>query len=80
MKLPRNVSGDDLIKGFRRVGYEVSRQRGSHVQLTTQTNGEHHVTVPLHNPVKVGTLASVLDSVSSHLQMSRQRLLEAMEL
>jgi predicted RNA binding protein YcfA (HicA-like mRNA interferase family) len=78
MKLPRNVSGKDLIKRLRRVGYEVTRQRGSHVQMMTRKNGEHHVTVPLHNPVRVGTLASILDSVASHLRMDRQSLIEAM--
>lgn len=80
MKLPRNVAGEDLIKGLRRVGYEVSRQRGSHAQMTTRDKGEHHVTVPLHNPVRIGTLASILDSVASHLQMDRQSLIEAMDL
>lgn len=80
MKLPRNVSGDQLVAGLRRVGYEKTRQKGDHVRMTTQRNGEHHVTVPLHNPVKVGTFASILDSVASHLRMDRQSLLDAMNL
>ncbi len=30
MKLPRDLSSEDLIKGLSRLGYEVSRQTGSH--------------------------------------------------
>ena len=80
MKLPRDVSGDEVVKGLRRVGYEKTRQRGDHVTLTTQKNGEHHVTVPLHHPIKVGTLAAILDSVGSHLEVDRQRLIRSMKL
>jgi predicted RNA binding protein YcfA (HicA-like mRNA interferase family) len=80
MKLPRDLSGDDVVNGLRRVGYEQTRQRGDHVTLTTQKNGEHHVTVPLHSPVKVGTLAAILDSVGSHLEIDRQKLIRAMKL
>ncbi|HSU69098.1 MAG TPA: type II toxin-antitoxin system HicA family toxin [Tepidisphaeraceae bacterium] len=79
MRLPRGLSGSDLVKGLGRVDYAISRQKGSHVQLTTQVNGEHHVTVPLHDPVRVGTLALILDSVASHLRMTRDELLNAMK-
>jgi predicted RNA binding protein YcfA (HicA-like mRNA interferase family) len=80
MKLPRDLRGSELVKGLRRVGYELTRQKGDHVYLTTLQNGEHHVTVPLHDPVRVGTLASILDSVSAHLRMERGELLRAMKL
>jgi len=80
MKLPRDVSGDDLVKGLRRVGYEIERQKGAHVSMTTKQNGEHHVSVPLHNPIKSGTLSAVLSSVSDHLAMSREDLLKATKL
>jgi predicted RNA binding protein YcfA (HicA-like mRNA interferase family) len=80
MKLPRDLSGNELIKGLRRVGYEMSRQKGDHVYMTTQANGEHHVSVPLHNPLKIGTLANILDSVSTHLQMTREQLLRSMKI
>jgi len=80
MKLPRNVSGEQLVKGLRRVGYESARQKGDHVYMTTQRNGEHHVTIPLHNPVKVGTLAGILSSVGEHLVLDREKLLGAMKL
>jgi predicted RNA binding protein YcfA (HicA-like mRNA interferase family) len=37
MRLPRNISGDDLIKALSKYGYEVTRQTGSHVRLTRTT-------------------------------------------
>jgi predicted RNA binding protein YcfA (HicA-like mRNA interferase family) len=79
MKLPRDLSGDEIVKGLRRVGYEIARQKGDHVQMTTHKNGEHHVTIPLHKPVKIGTLAAILDSVASHLQVQRTQLLKDMK-
>jgi predicted RNA binding protein YcfA (HicA-like mRNA interferase family) len=80
MKLPRNLSGDDLVKGLRRIGYVPERQRGDHLYLTTQVNGEHHVSVPLHNPLKVGTLAGILGVVAAHLDVDRESLLRQMKL
>lgn len=46
MRLPRDVSGAALLASLRRLGYEVVRQRGSHVRITTQVNGEHHEVIP----------------------------------
>ncbi|HNQ90385.1 MAG TPA: type II toxin-antitoxin system HicA family toxin [Verrucomicrobiota bacterium] len=52
MKLPRDVAAADLEKALRRAfGYEFTRQSGSHRRLTTQTGGEHHLTIPVHDPV-----------------------------
>jgi len=58
MKLPRNVSGAQLIKALNRLGYMVTRQTGSHVRLACQLPRQHHLTVPLHDPLRIGTLAS----------------------
>ena len=52
MRLPRDVSGAELLAALRRLGYEAVRQRGSHVRITTQVNGEHHEVIPQHNPIK----------------------------
>ncbi len=46
MKLPRNVSSAALQTSLRRLGYEATRQQGSHVRITTRVNGEHHEVVP----------------------------------
>ena len=75
MKLPRDVSGDDLVKALKALGYQVTRQMGSHLRLTTNEGGEHHVTVPRHNPLRVGTLATILDRVANHFGISRNDVL-----
>ena len=80
MRLPRDVSGEDLIKSLRPFGYHVSRQVGSHIRLSTEVNGVHHVTVPNHNPLRIGTLASILDDVANHLQLNRDELLSQLKL
>lgn len=76
MKLPRNVSGADLAKRLGRSGYEVTRQTGSHLRLTTSERGQHHVTIPNHGPLKVGTLAGILGDVAAHFQISRDELIQ----
>lgn len=79
-KLPRNLSGRDLIRKLKRVGYEISRQKGSHIRITTHQNGEHHLTIPDHTPLKIGTLAGILTAIAEHLGISREDLLKRIEL
>ncbi len=75
MKLPRDLSGAELAKALRRVGYEMTRQTGSHIRLATTVRGQHHVTVPNHDPVKIGTLSGILGDVAEHLGVSRDELM-----
>ncbi len=75
MRLPRDLSGSDLGRALRVFGYEPTRQRGSHQRLTTIVNGEHHVTIPLHDALRVGTLASILDDVATHFGLTRDEVL-----
>ena len=76
MKLPRDVSGRELAKALEVLGYVVTRQAGSHMRLTTQQAGEHHLTIPAHNPLKIGTLNSVVREIASHFQMTREQAVE----
>ena len=78
MKLPRDVSGVDLANALRRFGYETSHQTGSHMRLTTQRGGEHHLTIPAHEALRVGTLSAILRDVAEHHQLNRQQLLEGL--
>lgn len=75
MKLPRDISGSELTKALRIFGYEVSRQTGSHLRLTTTENGEHRLTIPNHRPVKLGTLSSILADVAAHFKIDRDEVL-----
>ena len=71
-RLPRDISGQELCKGLENVfGYKVTRQSGSHIRLTTAVNGEHHVTVPNHASIRLGTLAGIVGDVSLHFKISR---------
>ena len=70
MKRPRDVSGLSLVNALRVLGYAVDRQRGSHIRVTTQQDGEHHEVVPSHNPIKIGTLSSILKSIAAHHKLT----------
>jgi predicted RNA binding protein YcfA (HicA-like mRNA interferase family) len=72
VKLPRDLSGQELVRLLRRYGYEVTRRVGSHIRLTTHEHGEHHVTIPAHDHLRVGTLEYILASVAHHLALDRQ--------
>lgn len=74
MNLPRDLSGADLVRALSRLGYQVTRRKGSHIRLTTNLNGEHHVTIPDHDPLRIGTLSGILRDVAAHHGLSRDEL------
>lgn len=78
MRLPRDLTGAELAVLLRRYGYEITRQTGSHIRLTTLMGGEHHITIPAHNPLRVGTLNGILRDVAEHLAISREELLSSL--
>ena len=78
MRLPRDLSGEELAVLLRRFDYRVTRQTGSHMRLTTTRQGEHHITVPRHGSLRVGTLSAILRDVGEHLGIPRQALLETL--
>lgn len=75
-KLPRDLTGAELAKALGRVGYRITRQSGSHMRLTIDCPSQHHLTIPAHDPLKLGTLAAILGDVAAHLQLDRDELLE----
>lgn len=75
MKMPRSVSGTDLVKALKRLGYEQTRQTGSHIRLSLQQTTQHHLTIPNHDPIKVGTLAAIVADVSAQLDMPRDEVM-----
>jgi len=76
VRLPRGLTGEDLARALRLLGYEITRQTGSHLRLTTARNGEHHVTIPRHDPLRVGTLSSILQEVARHHELNRDEVLK----
>lgn len=75
MRLPRDVSGADLVARLRVLQHAVTRQSGSHIRLTTRLKGEHHITIPAHDPPRVSTLGAILAEIASHHSLSREELL-----
>jgi predicted RNA binding protein YcfA (HicA-like mRNA interferase family) len=75
MKIPRDISGQELIKYLKPYGYTIIRQSGSHIRLTTQKNGEHHITIPNHSPLKLGTLSAIITDIAQHFDMTKDQFL-----
>lgn len=76
-RIPRDLTGIDLARRLERFGYGVVRQTGSHMRLTLVFEGrEHHLTIPNHAPLKVGTLNSILRDIGDFLRLDRSTLLE----
>jgi len=74
MKTPKDITGSELAKLAGKYGYEITRQTGSHIRLTTQLNGEYHITIPSHNPLKIGTISSIIKDIAEHLEMDKSEL------
>jgi predicted RNA binding protein YcfA (HicA-like mRNA interferase family) len=75
VKLPRDLSGYDLARLLGRYGYRIVRQTGSHIRLTSNIKGaEHHITIPAHKALSIGTLHDVLSEVAHYLEMDLEQL------
>jgi predicted RNA binding protein YcfA (HicA-like mRNA interferase family) len=71
VKLPTDISGQELVAVLVRVGFVVNRQRGSHIVLR-RGNPYARVVVPDHKQVRPGTLRQILNEAG----MTVERLLE----
>lgn len=71
------VSGNDLIRLLKELGYEVVRQKGSHIRLRKVTTaGEHKITVPNHKEISKGTLNDILTDVSLWNGITKDELIK----
>ena len=57
-KLPR-ISGRKAVRAFQRAGWEVARQRGSHVVLT-KAGSFYTLSIPLHRVLGPGLLRDLI--------------------
>jgi len=77
VKLPRDLTGEELAGRLAAFGYSVVRQTGSHMRLvSTHMKYEHKITIPNHTPLKVGTLWAILSEVAEYLKKSKSDLLD----
>jgi len=71
-----SIAGKRLISFLKEIGYQVLRQRGSHVRLEKLTEaGVHKITIPNHKIIAKGTLNDILTKVSIWNQISKEELI-----
>ncbi|MBD2752784.1 type II toxin-antitoxin system HicA family toxin [Spirosoma validum] len=76
MKIPRHLTGIELVKLLKPLGYEVVRQTGSHIRIQTIENGQHYETIPRHDPIKIGTLNNILKNIAEHFGLTKDELVK----
>lgn len=76
MKIPRDIGGVELSTLLKKYNYQITCQTGSHIRLTTNLKGEHHITIPAHKPLRIGTLNNVLNDIARHLEIDKSILIK----
>jgi predicted RNA binding protein YcfA (HicA-like mRNA interferase family) len=74
MKPPRGVAGDRVIRVLESLGCAAVRQKGSHVRLRNEGPPAHAITLPRHDPLKVGTLHDIPSEVAMTVESLIDRL------
>ena len=76
MKLPRDLSGAELIKLLcKHFGYRRVNQEGSHVILETANPRRHRISIPDHAPLRIGTLNAILRAVAGVQSVEKEDIL-----
>ncbi|RDB05053.1 type II toxin-antitoxin system HicA family toxin [Runella aurantiaca] len=75
MKIPRDITGVELVRLLKKLDYEVVRQTDSHIRIRTEVKGQHQETIPNHIPIKIGTLNAILNNISSHFGLTKEQLI-----
>jgi predicted RNA binding protein YcfA (HicA-like mRNA interferase family) len=79
MKLPRDLRGKDLAQALcRDWGYRIVHQEGSHIIVQTDEPSHQRLAIPNHNPVRLGTLNSILRLVARHKGVERDEILRSL--
>jgi len=76
MKLPRDLAGEDVVRVLcKHYGYRRLHQAGSHIILETETRSHHRISIPNHNPLRVGTLNAILRAVARVQLVEKEEIL-----
>lgn len=76
VKIPRDISARRLCGILEKFDYSVVRQTGSHIRLRSEyKRSAHFITIPEHDPIKIGTLNKILNEVAGYLEISKEELL-----
>lgn len=71
MRTPRDIHGTDAVKALRRLGFASLRQTGSHHIMRRENRT---VVVPMHKPIKPGTLRGLLEQAGVSLDSFLEEL------
>lgn len=79
MKIPRNLSGRELVKVLcKSWGYQQVHQTGSHIILDTEEPSPHRLAVPEHKSLRLGTLNAILRSVAAHKGTIKEEIIKTL--
>ncbi|PNW49992.1 UNVERIFIED_CONTAM: hypothetical protein BEN50_11105 [Euhalothece sp. KZN 001] len=79
MKIPRDLKGSDLARVLcRQWDYKVVHQQGSHIILDTEIPSHQRISLPNHNPLRLGTLNSILRAVSRHKRVTKAEIINTL--
>jgi predicted RNA binding protein YcfA (HicA-like mRNA interferase family) len=77
MKLPRDPSGEELVKHLcKRWEYLKVHHVGSHIILQTQHPAPHRIALPAHTPLRIGTLNAILSDIAAHKNVPKESILK----
>lgn len=77
MKIPRNINSDNIIQLLKKYDYKITHQTGSHIRLTSNLEGtKHHIAIPGHKDLKVGTINNILSDISKYLEIEKEILIK----
>jgi predicted RNA binding protein YcfA (HicA-like mRNA interferase family) len=75
VKLPRDISGTHLAHLLQKYEYQIDHQTGSHIRLVSNFQlTRHRITIPAHDPLKIGTLNGILNEIAVYLKMEKESL------
>lgn len=76
-KIPRDISGRKLAKLLEKYEYKIIRESASHMRLISEyKDKEHKITIPDHNPIKIGTLNNILNDIANYLKVDKKKIIE----
>ena len=76
MRIPRDLSGRELAQKLSAFGYAATRQTGSHARFSTMQKGEHHVTIPMHDELRLGTLNAIISDIARHFEVPKSDIID----
>lgn len=63
MSILPSLSGREVVRALRKIGYERDRQKGSHIVMRQAAYPYRRIVVPDHREVAKGTLRAIIREV-----------------